>query len=422
MAAVQRSSGWLPRPHPAMAIGGVVVCAAAVSWLFVAHLGATPAQRLVDLDVYREAGRSVLDGRDLYSFLGHPPQRLPFTYPPFAAMLAVPLAVVPFLTAGWIWTVGEVATTAAIVAIAFRPLLERCARWWPLALGALTGAMQQMLPLRDEVKFGQVDELLVLLCLLDCMFLLRRRGGGVLIGVATAVKLTPGVFIVYLLVSGRRRAAAAAAGVFVACSLLAAAVLPHDSRSFWTDALWHSERLRANDGTSNQSIRGMWLRAVPSDRLSTALWIASVVVVAVVGFRRAATSAMRGDELTGVALTGLLAVLLSPVAWIHHLVWLPLVLAAIARAGRGPGRVLAAATVYVFFVVKVPWIGAHWAHHWSGAAEVFARFVEDGYGLGALAILFALGAWSPGESGKDPAKPVTVRHNRFRRVIRGEAA
>ena len=70
-----------------------------------------------------------------------------------------------------------------------------------------------------------------------------------LVGLACAVKLTPGVFIVYLLVTGRRRAAAVAAAAFVAASLLAAGVLPHDSKRFWTDALWHSERLRANGTT-----------------------------------------------------------------------------------------------------------------------------------------------------------------------------
>jgi alpha-1,2-mannosyltransferase len=415
MAAPDGSRQRWQRPYVAAVGGGLVVCAVAVSWLFVVHLGAAAPQRLVDLDVYRNAGRSVLDGRDVYSFLGHPPQRLPFTYPPFAALLAVPLAVVPFLVVGWIWTLGEVATTAAIVALAFRPLLARCGRWWPLALGALAGAIQQILPLRDEIKFGQVDELLVLLCLVDCLYLLRRRVGGVLIGVATAVKLTPGVFIVYLLVTGRRRAAATAAGAFVACSLLAAGALPRDSRSFWTDALWHSERLRANDGTSNQSLRGMWLRAVPDHRLSTALWVVSAVVVAVIGLRRAADCA-RVDELTGIALTGLLAVLLSPVAWIHHLAWLPLALAVIVRDGRDVRRVLTAAAVYAFYVVKVPWIGAHWvhsaAHHWTGAAGVFARVVEDGYGLGALVLLFTLRAQSWGQSSEAAAEPVTVRHNR----------
>jgi alpha-1,2-mannosyltransferase len=421
MAAAQPLQGRLARPSLLAAIAGVVVCAAAVSWLFVVHLGATPSQRLVDLDVYRDAGRSVLDGRPVYAFLGHPPQRLPFTYPPFAALLAVPLAVVPFSVAGWIWTAGEMATTAAIVAVAFRPALRRCGRWWPLALGILTGALQQMLPLRDEIKFGQVDELLVLLCALDCLLLLHRRAGGALIGLACAVKLTPGVFIVYLLVTGRRRAAATATAVFVAASLVAAGALPHDSKSFWTDALWHSERLRANDGTSNQSLRGMWLRAVHDGHLGAALWVLSAVVVAVIGFSRAARAATAHDELVGVALTGLLALLLSPVSWIHHFAWLLLVLAAIVATGQDRRRLLLAAAVFAFYVVKVPWIGAHWASHACGLAGVLARVVEDGYGLGALVLLVTLRARSGADSADLPPESVTVRHNRTSTSLGGPA-
>jgi alpha-1,2-mannosyltransferase len=397
--------------------GGATVCAAAVSWLLVAHLGATPSQRLVDLDVYRGAGRSVLDGRDVYRFLGHPPQRLPFTYPPFAALLAVPLALIPFMTAAWVWTVGEVLTTVAITGLGFRAVLRRCGRWWPLLLGVLAGAMAQMLPLRDEIKFGQVDELLVLMCAVDCLLLVHRRAGGVLVGLATAIKLTPGVFVVYLLVAGRRRAAATAAAAFVGASLLAAGVLPRDSSTFWTDALWHSERLRANDGTSNQSLRGMWLRAVHDGHLSAALWVASAVVVAVVGFRRAASAARSGDPLTGVALTGLLAVLLSPVAWIHHLCWLPLVLAAIVGDARDRRRVAAAAAVFAFYVVKLPWIGAHWLH--AGGPTVPARLVEDAYGLGALVLLLTLRARTAPESGEICTQPVTVSHNGASTILGG---
>jgi len=399
-------------PSPVAALAGVVVVAAAVSWLFAEHLFVSMSQRLVDLDVYRDAGRTVLHGGDLYTFVAHPPQLLPFTYPPFAAILAVPLAWLPFGTAGWLWTLGEVATTIAITWLAFRRLWPRFGRWWPLAVGVLAGAMQQMLPLRDEIKFGQVDELLVLMVAVDCLYFSRRRFGGALVGLASAIKLTPAVFIVYLFVTGRRRAAAVAAGVFTAATLVAAAALPDDSRSFWTDALWHSERLRANSGTSNQSLRGMWLRVVSDGHAVTALWLASAVVVAVVGFRRASRAAAAGDELTGVALTGLLAVLLSPVAWIHHLCWLPLLLGAIVADGRDRRRLLSAVVVYAFFVVKVPWIGAHLLA--DGAPAPLARVMQDGYGLMAIVLLMTVRASPSQQSFTNLAPTVTVRHNEAR--------
>lgn len=396
-----------PRGVAFPAVVGAVVCVAAVSWLVAVHLTAAPDQRLVDLDVYRLAGRSVLDGHHVYSVVGHPPQRLPFTYPPFAALLSVPLAWLPFMVAGWLWTVGEIATTVALTWFAFKALWPRFGRWWPLALGVAAGAMQQMLPLRDEIKFGQVDELLALLCVVDCILLSRRRAGGVLIGLATAVKLTPGVFIVYLLVTGRRRAAAVAAATFCAVTLLAAAALPRDSQSFWTDALWHSERLRANDGTSNQSLRGMWLRTVHDPHLSATLWVISAVAVAAIGFIRA-RRLQRDAELAGVAVTGLLAVLLSPVAWIHHLVWIPLVLGVLVGSGRDVRRMALAAGVYAFYVVKVPWIGAHLLA--DGAPAVLARIVEDGFGLMAFVLLVTLRAAPSGRYASTLAKTVTVRH------------
>src|SRR4051812_18058253 len=95
------------------------VGAGLVAWLVAARLTATSAQRLVDLDVYRNAGTSVLHGRDLYGFLSHAPQRLPFTYPPFAALLAVPLAWLPFAAAGLLWTLGELACTVALTWLGF---------------------------------------------------------------------------------------------------------------------------------------------------------------------------------------------------------------------------------------------------------------------------------------------------------------
>jgi alpha-1,2-mannosyltransferase len=400
------------RPLVVPVVLGLLCFAALVSWIVVTHLTATPSQRLVDLDVYRDGGRSVLLGRPIYSFASHAPQHLRFTYPPIAAILAIPLAWVPFNVAGWVWTVGELACTLVITWVGFRPLLARFGRWWPLALGVLAGAMQQMLPFRDEIKFGQVDELLVVLCVVDCLVLTRKKYGGSLIGLSTALKLTPGVFIVYLFVTGRRRAAAVVVGVFVAVTLLAVAVSPSDSRTYWTDALFHPERLRSNANTSNQAIRGMWLRVVHGPHLVTLLWIGCAVVVAVLGYVRAARAG-RSDgeqgETTGIALTGLLAVLLSPVAWIHHLVWLPLVFGVVADDGRDARRVLWAAATYAFFVVKVPWIGAHWLA--TGGPVVPARLLQDGYGLAALVLLVTLRTRSVTGIREPLAQPVTLRHN-----------
>jgi len=265
------------------------------------------------------------------------------------------------------------------------------------------------LPFRDEVKFGQVDELLALLVVVDCLKTHRTRG--VLVGVATAIKLTPGVFIVYLLVRGSRRAAATAAGVFAAATLAAAAVLPDDSHRYWTDALFHTERLRSNAGTSNQSLRGMWLRALPGhSHAVTAAWLISAAAVALIGLWRARAASRRGDEVAAVALMGLTAVLISPVSWIHHIVWLPLVLGVLLDQGRQWRQLAIATAVWAFFVVRVPWLGSHAAA--SRTLVPLGRIVQDGFGLMCLVLLCSLPARMTGSiSASSVAKSVTLRHN-----------
>jgi len=174
----------------------------------------------------------------------------------------------------------------------------------------------------------------------------------------------------------------------------------------------HPERLRSNANTSNQAIRGMWLRVIDNPHVVTALWLGCAVVVAIAGYARAARlGGGNGEraEITGVALTGLLAVLLSPVAWLHHLAWLPLVLGVIVDDARVARRVLVAAAVYALFVVKVPWIGAHWLA--AGGPSVPARLLQDGYGLAALALLVTLRTRSVTVFREPLAEPVTLRHN-----------
>jgi hypothetical protein len=112
--------------------------------------------------------------------------------------------------------------------------------------------------------------------------------------------------------------------------------------------------------------------------------VAWLVVIAVVGYRRA-VSAQRIDEIAGVAVTGLLAVLLSPVAWIHHLVWLPLVIGTVIGDGRSPRRVAAGLGLVAFFVLRIPWIGFHMLH--TAWPQPLARIVQDGFGLAAVVLI-----------------------------------
>src|SRR4029078_1467847 len=96
-------------------------------------------------------------------------------------------------------TALKCAAPDATVLMAFRRLLDRVAPWRWLAAAVLTVPMLYLLPVSDGVRFGQGNAFLVLACLADLALGTGRwhRRRGVWIGLATAIKLTPGVFFVH---------------------------------------------------------------------------------------------------------------------------------------------------------------------------------------------------------------------------------
>lgn len=371
---------------------GVLAVVASGVPLLVTHLLVTPPQqRIVDLEVYRDAGISVLIGRPVYEHLTAVPQLLPFTYPPISALLSVPLAAVPLGLAQLLWSVAVLATLAWVVFVVFQPLLQRFDRWQPTAYGGLVATMLWMLPIRDQVRFGQVGLFLVALVLADLIVGRHRRRRwwgreGTLVGLATALKLTPGVFVVYLVLCRRWRAALVATATAALLTIVAFLVLPGDSAAFWFSALLDSDRLGSNSGTSNQSIRGLLLHVSMGQ---TWLWLLLVATLAVIGFRAALYARRAGNELAAITIVGLLSCLLSPVAWIHHLAWLPLALAVIVGDGRDRHRVVLGAGLWLWFVLRIPWYGASMLTQHIGPSW-FARFLQQGYGLAAIALVFIL--------------------------------
>jgi alpha-1,2-mannosyltransferase len=217
------------RPAHVVFVAAALV-ALALSFPILWHqIYADPTNRLVDLEVYREAGRSVLDSRAVYEFRTPEPQDLPFTYPPFAAVLSVPLALVHFMVAGWIWELASLVVLIGLVAFLYRPVVERWRDWLSTRYGdraaTLTAAALAPLllpaliwlePVRTTFRFGQVNIFMIALVVADCCLPRTRWPRGVLVGLATAIKLTPGLFVPYLWLTGRRRAAYVATATFVA--------------------------------------------------------------------------------------------------------------------------------------------------------------------------------------------------------------
>ncbi len=230
-------------PPWATVLVGVLAWAAALAAIepiVHGYLTNPPDQRLVDLNVYRTGGLSVLQGQPLYSVLTQPPQLLPFTYPPAAAIFAVPLALMSWPAAQLVWVAFVYVPLAVIVGYAFRPLLHRAGPLRPVAFAAIFCACAYLFPMQDEMRFGQADAVLAAMFVADCAAVRPRWPRGALIGLATAIKLVPGMFIIYLLVSGRHNAARTAVLAAVAWTAGAFLLLPRDSVTYWTSAIFDS--------------------------------------------------------------------------------------------------------------------------------------------------------------------------------------
>src|SRR5256885_2563791 len=200
----------------------VLVAAAAHYWYGNRH-------NYYDLRIYYDAIRWWAGGKPLYTFSHFDPIQGPlgFTYPPFAGLLMYPMAWVPV---GVVTTVMLLANLAAVVITTVWlvvPLADR--HGWPrwFALGLALPLASWLEPVRETITFGQINLLLALLVLGDLLFLVPRKWCGIGVGLATAIKLTPAVFIVYLLVTRRWRAGATATAPAAAATLPAAAGGPH---------------------------------------------------------------------------------------------------------------------------------------------------------------------------------------------------
>ncbi len=306
----------------------LVTAAATAAFFKLAGAG----HNFFDLKIYMSAMRWWADGNDLYDY-AQPDflqGKLNFTYPPFAALLLFPFGFLKVGATAAIFTVGTIVGAAATTFWIFRSLdIER---WWLFAV-PLVLALESM---REGISFGQINMLLIVLIVYDFLILGAKgsRWAGVGVGLATALKLFPGIFIVYFLVTRQWRAAIVSSATAAAATLLAAAIAPRASWDFWTRALWDTNRVGRTDYTGNQSLLGMLHRLVVPDQPNRVVWIVLALAAAAFGLWRAAKAHSAGDLVAAMALTGLVGGLVAPITWPHHLYWFVPALACLLAARR----------------------------------------------------------------------------------------
>jgi alpha-1,2-mannosyltransferase len=366
---------------------------------------------MIDLTVYRAEGATVRAGGDLYA-LRATADHLPTTYPPFAALLFTPLTLFDTAPLRMLATAGNLALLVVFVRLSLK--LVGHARvetvWWGSALAVWCE------PVWTTLRYGQVNLLLAALVLWD---LTRRPAGGydrwsgAGLGLAAAVKLTPALFPVFLLVTGVvahlrggdggpwLRHARGAAAAFAAATLVAAVALPHDSWRFWTDMVVRTNRVGHAEDTANQALRGVLARLLHTGDPG-ALWVVCAAVVTVLGLAVAVRAELRERRAWAVCACAVTALLISPVSWTHHWVWcVPLVL----HLWTLRLRAAALGTLLVFWSYA-PW----WVAHGAGRPELHQNAVQLTLSAlyGSAGALFLAAAWTslPGRGrGRVPVRP-----------------
>jgi alpha-1,2-mannosyltransferase len=326
-----------------------------------------------DLFVYLYGGRAVLDGLPLYESRD-PVTGLHFTYPPFAAVVMVPLALLPTWLAAALWTGASVGALAAVVVLVRREL-DRPTPGWLVAL--LTGGALALEPVWQNLVFGQANLFLMLAVLVD-LVRPERRWSGVLVGIAAGLKLTPLVFVVLLVLVGRRAAAGRAALAFAATVAVGFVVTPASAATYWSDNLLDARRVGPPALAHNQSVYGALTRLLDGPPPTWA-WVAVAgplsLAVLVVGARWW----RRGDRVLGICLGAMAMLLASPISWSHHWVWAVPVALVLWERSRWAG--VAWTAVFVARPVVWPPYGQSREYGWNP----LEHFIGNAYLLAALA-------------------------------------
>ncbi|KAA0022617.1 mannosyltransferase [Antrihabitans cavernicola] len=334
----------------------------AVGARMVWSLSTANGMNLVDLHVYVDGSASLLRG-DLYSYTYSketPDFPLPFTYPPFAALVFLPLHYLPFTLVGIVWQLLTVAALYAVVKISLELLLgpvvkQDPTRWRSIAM-VWTAFGTWTEPVRTTLDYGQVNVFLVL----GAMVAVRSARwwlSGFLVGFIAGIKLTPAITGLYFLARRRFAAALASAVVFAGTVGISYLIIGSQAREYFEHLLGDASRIGPVGSVWNQSLRGALSRIVGHDVENGPLLIAAVLIfaaLAVLAWR----TLDHDDRLGTLVIVQLLGLLISPISWSHHWVWVvPMAIWLLHGPHRDRlGTKILAGYWLLTTLVGVPWI------------------------------------------------------------------
>ncbi|MET7279429.1 glycosyltransferase 87 family protein [Kribbella sp. NPDC005582] len=315
---------------------------------------------MIDLKVYRLGGDALLHGPALYD-AKLPGIGLPFTYPPFAAIAMVPLALAPWAVALVVWTTASV----LCITLLWRASLPKT--FWSFitlrkrtaVLVALTIVSLLLEPVWATIDFGQINLLLTAMIVLDLIRPNDARLRGFWLGVAIGVKLTPLPFLALLVVTKQWKALRNAIFGLLATIAIGFAFAPRQSWRYWTEVVFDANRVGGIAYSGNQSINGFLHRLGNTASWVQPTWFVAAVIVGLAVLWLARKYWLADERVTAIAVMALAVLYASPISWSHHWVWIiPLGVSLIRGVNRVWGLNPAVATGvlwYGLFVLRSIW-------------------------------------------------------------------
>ena len=298
--------------------GGPAVLAATLVLYLAVYLRWPTFVRQIDVEVYRFGAMRVSQGLDLYaSGLTGRPDSLLFVYSPFAALCFVPLIFLTQRAVELVWLVSMAVLVTYAVARMLRWLgLTAATGLWSLT-ALLVGVVAWLQPVRLSIQLGQINVAILAVVVADLLAPQQRRWAGIGVGLVAGIKLTPAIFILYLVVIGRLRAAVVATATLAATIVAGFAVLPADSRYYWLNRGFADSQRISADPVANTAVAGMLQRL----HYPAALGIGVATVLVLAGLAVGAIAHRRGHGVLAIGIVGLSSAAASPFSWNHHWVW-----------------------------------------------------------------------------------------------------
>ena len=304
-----------------------------LSWLFAFHIGNHFGQ-FDDL----LGRRANLNNLNRTGNIYVPFKTEAFTYPPTAIAFFYPILLIPKYLLTSIWTLLSLAALCAslnLVLQNLRPQPVLSALRTSLVLTVMSALLAA--PVLEGLFWGQVGTFLLLAVGWEEVSESDVRGG-VLVGLATALKIYPGIFILVFILRRQWSRLFWALGTIATLLLSSYVLWPTSTKWYFIHVVMGGEGAvhfqNSHAATNNGSFVAV-LERFPFNFASISTIVQIIISVAVIALSLLGGHRLwqRGMKLSSLLVMMMGSVLASPIAWDHYFVFVPLLLLVPSEVG-----------------------------------------------------------------------------------------